>query len=198
MIAHIQGKMIEKTPTALVVETGGVGFQLLVPLSSSEKLGEPGEVVKLLTYLHVREDVLQLYGFLTVEERHLFQLLISISGVGPKLAQGILSGIEVSQFKQAVRANETAVLNKIPGVGKKTAERLVVELRDKVGLADQPETGREETGQAGRPQEEAILALLSLGYKRNQAEKAVHSVAQEEDILSVEALLRQALTRMNR
>ena len=198
MIAHIQGKMIEKTPTALVVETGGVGFQLLVPLSSSEKLGEPGEVVKLLTYLHVREDVLQLYGFLTVEERHLFQLLISISGVGPKLAQGILSGIEVSQFKQAVRANETAVLNKIPGVGKKTAERLVVELRDKVGLADQPEAGREETGQAGRPQEEAILALLSLGYKRNQAEKAVHSVAQEEDILSVEALLRQALTRMNR
>lgn len=194
MIAHVRGRLVQKNPTMAVVETGGVGFHLLIPVSTFETLGDPGQEVLLLTHLHVREDVLQLFGFATQDERDLFLLLISVNGVGPKLAIGILSGIKTENFRQAVREGNAAVLDKIPGVGKKTAERLLVELRDKIGMSIPSAT----TPALGPIHEQAILALVSLGYKRAHAEEAVQRILRQESGLSLEALLRTALSQMNR
>ncbi len=194
MIAHIRGRLIQKNPTVAVIETSGVGFHILIPVSTFETLGNPNEEVILLTHLHVREDVLQLFGFATQDERELFLQLISVNGVGPKLAIGILSGIKTENFRQAVREGNAAVLDKIPGVGKKTAERLLVELRDKIGLAIPSAT----TPALGPIQEQAILALVSLGYKRAHAEEAIQKILRQESELSLEALLRTALSQMNR
>jgi Holliday junction DNA helicase RuvA len=194
MITQIKGKLIKKTPTYLVVETGGVGFKVWIPLSSFKKIGESGEDVKVLTHLHVREDILQLFGFATKEERHLFQLLISVSGVGPKLAQGILSGISVEAFEQAIRNEDLLNMTKIPGVGRKTAERLVLELREKIGEVKEGKMGVPSVI-SSPVSEEAILALISLGYKRSRSEEAVQKVIQEDKTLSVEEVLRRVLMK---
>lgn len=194
MISYIQGKLVEKSPTQVVVETNGVGFRLWIPLSSFEAFGEVGKEIRVLTHLHAREDTLQLFGFATEEERDLFQLLISVTGVGPRLAQGILSGISVEEFKRAVRNRDLAALTVAPGVGRKTGERLILELREKIG------DGRDRTGvfpllttPAG---EEVVLALVSLGYRRSRAQEVVQRVLQEDGSLSVENTLRRALQRL--
>jgi Holliday junction DNA helicase RuvA len=194
MIAHIRGRLVQKSPTAAVIETGGMGFHILIPVSTFEALGETNEEVFLLTHLHVREDVLQLFGFATQDERDLFLLLVSVNGVGPKLAIGILSGIKTENFRQAVREENAAVLNKIPGVGKKTAERLVVELKDKIGSSIPSAT----MPSLGPIQDEAVRALVSLGYKRTHAEEAIQRILRQESGLSLEALLRKTLSQMNR
>jgi Holliday junction DNA helicase RuvA len=192
MIAYISGKLTYKTPTWIVVETGGLGFHLFIPVSSYDALGETGRDVRVLTYLHVREDVLQLYGFATEAEKRLFLLLISVSGVGPKLAQGILSGISAVDFEQAVRNQDVASLIKVPGIGKKTAERLVLELKEKVGEA---RAADEQVLPSERLtfEEEAVLALVSLGYKRTQAQDAIRKVLKQDRSLSLEETLRRAL-----
>jgi holliday junction DNA helicase RuvA len=197
MIAYVQGRLTAKTPTAIVVETGGIGLQLTIPLSTYEALGEVGREVRVLSYLHVREDALQLFGFSTENERRLFLLLLSVTGIGPKVAQGILSGISVDGFESAVRRQDVPALVKVPGVGKKTAERLVLELRDKIGEIG---TGGSETVLSGRSGilEEAVLALVSLGYKRAQAQEAVQAVIQGEAAPALETVLRRALQRMTR
>jgi Holliday junction DNA helicase RuvA len=195
MIAHIRGRLVHKSPTSVVIETAGVGFHILIPVSTFEALGDPEGEAILLTYLHVREDALQLFGFATEEERRLFQLLISVNGVGPKLAQGILSGITTENFRQAVREGNAAVLNRIPGVGKKISERLLVELRDRIDPATRAGISAQSTS-LGPTFEEAILALVSLGYKRPQAEEAVRKILRHESGLSLEALLRKALSQM--
>jgi holliday junction DNA helicase RuvA len=195
MIATLTGTLAAKSPTWAVVETGGVGFQVFIPVSSFNALGPAGSEVRLLTHLHVREDALQLYGFATEAERRLFLLLISVSGVGPKLAQGILSGISTDEFESAVRRQDAAALVKVPGVGKKTAERLVLELRDKIG--DAPAAG--SGGAVGVPssvEDEAVLALVSLGYKRIQAQEAVRKILKPEPSLALEETLRRALRVM--
>lgn len=195
MIAFITGKLAAKSPTWAVVETAGVGFQVFIPVSSFNALGPPGSNVRLLTHLHVREDALQLYGFATEAERRLFLLLISVSGVGPRLAQGILSGISVDEFDAAVRNQDAAALVKVPGVGRKTADRLVLELRDKIG--DAPAAGPDApAGSAASIEEEAVLALVSLGYKRVQAQEAVRKILQANRSASLEEALKAALRMM--
>jgi Holliday junction DNA helicase RuvA len=197
MLTSIRGVLREKTPTFVVVETSGVGFLLSIPLSTYETLGAPGQPVHMLTHLHVREDALQLFGFATEEERKLFQLLLSVTGIGPKVAQGILSGISVREFESAIRNQDLEALVRIPGVGKKTAERLVLELREKIGEV-RPGEGAAVPDGARRAFEEAVLALVSLGYKRTQAHAAVQDILQSQPALSVEDTLRQALQRLSR
>ena len=194
MISYIRGKLVEKTPTSVVVETGGIGFKIEIPLSSFKALGDVGSEIKIRTYLHAREDVLQLFGFATEEEKELFQLLISVSGIGPRLAQGILSGISVREFKLAIRDKDITKLTSAPGVGKKTAERLILELREKIG---EVKTDRIPVSFTMTPTgEEAVLALISLGYKRSRAVEVVQKLVQKEPSLLLEELIRRALQTM--
>jgi Holliday junction DNA helicase RuvA len=195
MIAYISGKLTRKTPTWIVVETGGVGFQVFIPVSSYDALGETGRDVRVLTHLHVREDVLQLYGFATEAEKRLFLMLISVSGVGPKLAQGILSGISVAEFESAVRSQDLAALTRVPGIGKKTAERLVLELKEKIGEARTAD-GSAPPAERLPFEEEAVLALVSLGYKRAQAQETIRKVLKQDRSLSLEETLRRALSQI--
>lgn len=198
MISYLSGTLAEKSPTHLVVDVGGVGFFVQVPLSTYERAGQVGQPIKLLTYLNVREDALQLFGFLTEGERDLFGLLISVNGVGPQLAQKVLSGVPVNDFKRFVAAGDGRRLTAIPGVGKKTAERLVVELRDRIGeVRGVEEIGRQPGGHepAGRTRE-AVLALVALGATQTSAEKAVAAVLDEGGDLPVEQIIKRALRKI--
>ncbi len=196
MIGQLSGRLLDKSPTRVLLDVSGVGYEILIPLSTFEQLGLVGENATLLTHLHVREDILQLYGFASHNEKQLFQLLLNVNGVGPKLAQGILSGCSVEMFCNYVKQSATAALTKIPGIGKKTAERLVLELRDRIEKWD---IAQEKAGTPKGPaalSEEALLALISLGYPRNEAEKAIRSVLAEHESLPVEELLKLALRNM--
>ena len=176
MITFLQGSLSESLPTQIVVDVGGVGYQVFIPLSSYDRLPAMGAPIKILTHLQIREDAHILYGFMTVPERDLFRLLVNnVSGIGPKLALAILSGMSVGNFKNAVVTNDVAALSKISGVGKKTAERVALELRDKLGVAANWEAA--SSSHAPTPEEtavtDAVLALISLGYKQVDAHKAV-------------------------
>lgn len=196
MIASLTGTLKVKTPTEVLLDVNGVGYAISIPLSTFEKLGSVESKTTFLTHLHVREDILQLFGFLTEEERYLFKLLISVSGIGPKIAQGILSGISVKELKEYLTRGNVEALMATPGVGRKTAERLIVELRDKVS---KPEMAPEATFLASKQQveirQEALLALTSLGFNRQIAERAIRQVLTQADgrNLSLEELIRQAL-----
>jgi Holliday junction DNA helicase RuvA len=197
MIAYLEGKLIEEKPTHVVVENDGVGYFVRIPLSSYKKFPRTTNGIKVFTHLHVREDDLQLYGFATQEERHLFRLLISVAGVGPRLAQSVLSGISVEQFQQCMAHGDLVPLTAIPGVGKKTAQRLLVDLREKVG-AETSQTdlearlGTEMESDLGR---DAIKALVSLGCRRGEAERLVQAVRKKEveGELTLEELILKAL-----
>lgn len=195
MFSHLRGILHSKSPTEIVVDVNGVGYALSIPLSTFEKLGEPETPIKILTYLHVREDALQLYGFATEAEREIFRLLISVSGIGPKIAQAILSGVPTDELTTMIAQGEVASLTAIPGVGRKTAERLVVDLRDKIGRIETalPTAGIPGTQQGARS--EALKALLSLGFNRPAAEKAIRTALQELNgkEVTVEELLRLAI-----
>jgi Holliday junction DNA helicase RuvA len=196
MIASLTGILKVKNPTEIVLDVHGVGYAVTIPLSTYEKLGEVGSIATILTHLHVREDAMQLFGFATDEERLSFKLLISVNGIGPKIAQGILSRIAVTDLKLHISKENISALTAIPGVGRKTAERLVIELRDKIGKIDaagpastiQP-NGEEELRQ------EALLALTSLGYNKPIAEKALRQVLTElkGEKLSLQDLIKKAL-----
>jgi Holliday junction DNA helicase RuvA len=196
MISYLHGRLAEKSPTEVTVDVNGVAYAVHIPLSTFEALGEIGSEVKILTHLHFREDAMQLYGFATSAERDLFRLLITISGIGPKMAQGILSGVSVNELKSFILQGNFNALMSIQGVGKKTAERLVVELRDKVGklsaFGAEPPLKEDKNGAI---RSEALLALTSLGYPRATAEKAIRAVLQESDGsgLAVEDLIKRAL-----
>lgn len=198
MIAYLSGKILEKEANLIIVDVGGVGYEVIIPLSTFYDLGEIGTDVSLRIYTHVREDVFQLFGFKTVRERELFLLLISVSGIGPKSAITALSGMSADEIIGALRQNNLARLNSIPGVGKKTAERMVIELRDKIvklsGIS------AEEMKATGVPQtsgddvyDDAISALVNLGYHANAAEKALKQAIQEGTEMSVQKLLRRSL-----
>lgn len=192
MIAQLHGRLINKSPARLLLEVNGVGYDIAIPLSTYEKLGQVGESTTVFTHLLVREDALQLFGFATQEEKQLFLHLLTVNGVGPKVAQSILSGCTVETFCRYIQHNEVGALTAIPGIGKKTAERLVVELRDRLaGLAFAAEsaTAPAVSAQAN----EALLALVSLGYPRPAAEKAIKRAVEENGALSVEALVKAAL-----
>lgn len=176
MISFLHGKLIEALPTHLTVDVNGVGYEALIPLSSFDKLPPPGQPVKLLTQLVVREDAHTLYGFMTSEERDLFRLLVhTVSGIGPKTALNILSGISVTAFRGAVANGDLKALSQISGVGKKTAERIVVELKDKIGMAGAWEAASAKHGLSMGEQRinDAVLALIALGFKQVEAHDAV-------------------------
>lgn len=196
MIASLSGSLIHKSPTEVTVQVQGVGYAVHIPLSTFETLGETGSMISLLTYLHVREDALQLYGFATMEEREMFRLLISVSGIGPKMALGILSGTPVAHLKQHIVSGRVDALIAIPGIGKKLAERLVVELREKISKQEAgPSAGTKPADPTAHLQSEAILALTSLGYTRGNAEKAVTNALSGFDGKppSLEALIKASL-----
>ena len=197
MIAFLEGTLAEALPTQIVVNVQGVGYQVVIPLSSYDRLPQPGSPVKILTHLAVREDSHVLYGFFSSGERDLFRLLLNhVTGVGPKIALAVLSGLPVEAFKSAVVAGDIAAISKISGVGKKTAERIVLELKDKVGVAAEWEaaSAKNAPGPAEARLHDATLALISLGYKQVEAHKAIRRVQELSDTdLSAEDLVRQAL-----
>lgn len=201
MITFLEGTLAESIPGRLAIDVGGVGYEVLVPLSTSDGMPPVGKSVRVLTHLHVREQEQTLYGFRTPEERDLFRLLIDrVSGIGPKLGMAVLSGMAVADFKNAVVGADIAALSTISGLGKKTAERIVLELRDKVGVTSAWEAAGEgggaTSGKAGAIND-AVLALISLGYKQADAHKAVTKVADaEEGEPDADDLIRVALRGM--
>jgi len=200
MISHLKGILYRKSPTEIVVDVNGVGYAVSIPLSTYEKLGETGAAVTILTYTHVREDILQLYGFATEAEREIFRLLISVSGIGPKIAQGILSGVQPNELQNLIAQANVSALTAIPGVGRKTAERLIVELRDKIAKLDSGMLSSGPTDAAQGIRAEALMALISLGYNRATAEKAIRTALQDLNgkEASIQELLKQALKSAGR
>ena len=202
MIAHLSGTLISKQATSAIVDVGGVGYEVAIPLSTFYELGDIGSPVQLRVYTHVREDAIQLYGFKTARERELFLQLISVNGVGPGLAIKLLSGMNADEMIASIRTNNLVRLVAIPGVGRKTAERLVVDLRDKIAALSSPALEEEFTARAGAAgaftspdamQGDAMSALANLGYQKAPAEKAVKSAIDEGGELSVEVILRRSL-----
>ncbi len=197
MITFLEGTLVESLPTQIVVSVHGVGYQVLIPLSSFDKLPVPGSSLKILTHLQVREDAHVLFGFMSAPERDLFRLLIThVSGIGPKTALDVLSGTSITAFKAAVVSSDVAALARTKGIGKKTAERIVVELKDKVGVAAAWEAA--SSAHSPSPQEiqlnDAVLALISLGYKQVDAHKAVKlALAAAGGVADTEELVRQGL-----
>jgi Holliday junction DNA helicase RuvA len=192
VIAHLSGTLLEKHVQRLVVDVHGVGYDVHVPLSTFYAAGEPGASVTLRIHTHVREDALQLFGFATALEQQLFERLISVSGIGPKLALSVLSGIEPTALVTAIRGNDLGRLTRIPGVGKKTAERLVVELRDRLAKLDETAVSDVEAAPSGT-RDDLLSALANLGYQRALAERAVDTVLRRDVDASFEDLLRAAL-----
>lgn len=203
MIAHITGKLIQKQPNSVVIDVGGVGYELTVPLSTFYDLGDPGAEVSLRAYTYVREDALQLFGFRTEREKRLFLLMISVTGIGPKLAITALSGMSAEELIHAIRTENLAKLVGVPGVGKKTAERMLVELKDKVAALASPEMEEQlkagaiiSVGEALR--DDLISALINLGYQKAAAEKAVAAVLKENPGANFEGALRASLRKMSK
>lgn len=199
MIGRLTGQLVAKQPPQIIVDVGGVGYELTVPLSTFYDLGEAGTEVSLRVHTHVREDALQLFGFRTEREKKLFLLLVSVSGIGPKLAVTVLSGLSAEELVQAIRAGNLAKLVGIPGVGKKTAERMLLELKDKAAAILPP--GLEEASSAGGAvaqtgdamREDVISALVNLGYQKAQAEKAVGTVLKDSPDANFTTTLKQSL-----
>ena len=199
MIALLRGTLVEKHPNQAIVDVGGVGYDVTVPISTFSKLPDAGTEVRLRIHTHVREDALQLFGFLTELERQLFERLISINGIGPKLAIAVLSGLDPRELVAAVQRGDVARLVSIPGVGKKTAERIVLELRDRLQQLAVPVMASTpaSTG-ADRLRIDLVSALQNLGYHRPQAEKAVESTLASSPDATFEDALRQVLRELMR
>ena len=199
MITFLHGKLVEALPTQVVVEVNGVGYEVLIPLSSFDKLPQPGHDVKLLTQLIVREDAHVLYGFASAAERDLFRLLINnVSGIGPKTALNILSGMNAVAFRGAVAKGDVKSLSQISGVGKKTAERIVVELRDKIGAAGawEASSAQRALSPADQKVNDAVLALMALGFKQVDAHDAIRAAqAALGPQATVEELVRASLKK---
>lgn len=203
MIAHLTGKLFQKQPNSVIVDVAGVGYELTVPLSTFYDLGETGSEVSLRVYTYVREDALLLYGFRTEREKKLFLMLTSVSGIGPKLAITVLSGLSAEELIEAIRSGNLARLVAIPGVGRKTAERLIVELRDKAAALVAADAGADSTARAPESgvadvREDIISALVNLGYQKAAAERAVSAALREESGGGFEALLKRALRGLSR
>lgn len=199
MISFLHGKLVDALPTQVTIDVQGVGYEALIPLSSFDRLPQPGQSLTILTQLIVREDSHTLYGFMTAAERDLFRLLIhTVSGIGPKIALNILSGISVTAFRGAVANSDVKALSQISGVGKKTAERIIVELKDKVGAAGAWEAASAERKLSSADQKinDATLALMALGFKQLEAHEAVRAAQAVLGLdASVESLVRACLKK---
>lgn len=199
MITFLRGKLVEALPTQAIVDVNGVGYAVLIPLSSFNKLPQPGQDVHLLTHLAVREDAHVLYGFSSADERDLFRLLVNtVSGVGPKIALNVLSGMSAAAFRGAVASADVKALSQISGLGRKTAERIVVELKDKIGAAGAWEASSERHSLSGPEQKlnDAVLALIALGFKQPAAHESVQqALAVLGDQASLEDVVRACLKK---
>ena len=196
MIAHLRGKLLAKHPNQAIVETGGVGYDVTISVPTFSDLPAMGGEVALHIHTHVREDVIALYGFLRPAEKLLFEKLLTVSGIGPKLAITILSGMAADDMVGAIRGNDVVKLTRIPGIGKKTAERMVLELRDKL-----PEVSAAAAPAApamNATEEDVVSALVNLGYQRPAAEKALASVTKNGKAASFDALFREALAALSK
>jgi len=205
MIAHLSGTLLSKQATTVIVDVSGVGYEVNIPLSTFYDLEDLGSTVQLRIYTHVREDAIQLFGFKTARERELFLKIISVTGIGPKLGITLLSGMSADEMIASIRTNNLARLTLIPGVGRKTAERLILELREKIAdlssaqleeeLGAKPEAAEltEDTVRA-----DALSALLNLGYQRSGAEKAIDAALGEGGDVTVESILRRGLKKLAR
>jgi len=205
MIAHLSGTLLSKHATSVIVDVAGVGYEVNIPLSTFYELEDTGSNVQLRIYTHVKEDALQLYGFKTARERELFINFISVSGIGPKLGIALLSGMSADELIASIKTNNLARLTLIPGVGRKTAERLIVDLREKMTAlaAGQPEeTGAKSEAVSASPEDnvrsDALSALLNLGYQRSSAEKAIDAALSDGGELTVESILRRGLRKLAR
>jgi Holliday junction DNA helicase RuvA len=193
MIAHLRGRLLAKRPNQAIVEAGGVGYDVAISVPTFSELPAAGAEVALHIHTHVREDALALFGFLRIEEKQLFERLIAVSGIGPRLAITILSGMAAAEMVGAIRANDIAKLTRIPGIGKKTAERMVLELRDKLSAF-----GATPVAAPSGFEEDVLSALTNLGYQRAAAERAVDAVQKNGKKSDFEALFREALATLRR
>ncbi len=193
MITYVEGKLVEKKPTAITIDVQGIGYSLLITTSTFEVLPAVGTNIKLHTHFHVREESQSLFGFATLDERAVFRILISVSGVGPKLALAALSAMSPNELRSHVVSRNLSILTKIPGVGKKTAERMVVELKDKLEPVELSNTSGTIHGSAPSVRSDAIAALQALGLSRTNAEKNVDKVMSQNSDVSVEQVIRMAL-----
>jgi holliday junction DNA helicase RuvA len=206
MIAHLNGKLLAKQPNAVIVDVAGVGYEVSIPLSTFYELDSEGSNVQLRIYTHVKEDALQLYGFKTARERELFINFISVSGIGPKLGIALLSGMSTDELIASIKSNNLARLTLIPGVGRKTAERLIVDLREKMTalaasqVAEEPGAGSDASIPSSDDdvRAQALSGLLNLGYQRSAAEKAIDSVLSDDGEVTVESVLRRGLRKLAR
>lgn len=196
MIGYLTGKIISKKPTQILLDVNGVGYLLNISISTFEKLPENNEPVSLFTYLSVKEDALDLYGFFTLSEKEMFELLKSVSGIGPKTALSVLSGIPIDELKSAIQQGNIGRIVATPGIGRKTAERLLVELRDKVDKVAQ-EVGIPETGTIS-VRNDAVIALTTLGYNQKAAEKTVRDLMTASPELVLEDIIKEALSQLNK
>jgi holliday junction DNA helicase RuvA len=196
MIAHLRGKLLAKSPNRVVVETGGVGYELNISVPTFSDLPASGSEVALHVYTHVREDLIALYGFLRPAEKQLFEKLITVSGIGPKLAITILSGMAADEMAGAIRGNDVARLTRIPGIGKKTAERMVLELRDKLP----PAAGISQLIAPAMSvvEEDVLSALVNLGYQRAAAEKTLAGVVKNGKSASFDTMFRESLAGLSK
>src|SRR5688572_22882889 len=199
MIAHLRGRLLEKQPNRVIVDVNGVGYDVHVPLSTFYEMAEPGEEIALRIHTHVREDALLLYGFATPLELQIFERLISVSGIGPKLALAVLSGIEPNELVSAIRTANVARLTGIPGIGKKTAERIGLELKDKIAVLLPAETAATPSAAAGDTMRDDVLsALMNLGYHRPLAERAVDAALRKSAGSTFETTLKTALRELSK
>jgi len=199
MIASLKGEILHKSPESVIIDVNGVGYQVNIPLSTFYKLPLKNDRVYLFTYTHLRQDAIQLFGFLTTEEKKLFEMLISVSGIGPKLAITILSGITIEEFKNGILNRDTVRLSKIPGVGRKTSERLIFELSEKVvkleSRSEMPELS--EISAAKQIRADSLSALINLGYKKGVAEEAISKAANNiGGDITLEKLIKESLKLM--
>lgn len=193
MIAHLKGKIISSKPTKVIVDVNNVGYEVNISISTFEKISKL-EDVSLFIYTHVREDALMLFGFSEMIEKEMFELLISVNGIGPKLAQTILSGIRVDELKYAIETANISRITSIPGVGKKTAERLLVELTGKVSILS---IGK-ESEQTSSVKNEAVAALTTLGYNAKNSERIIHEILVSNNNISLEEIIKTALSILNK
>jgi Holliday junction DNA helicase RuvA len=194
MIGYLTGKIISKKPTQVIVDVNGVGYLVNISINTFEKIAEKEEV-SLYTYLAVKEDALDLYGFYSMSEKEMFELLISVNGIGFKTAQSILSGIQIGDLKEALKTGNLSRIISVPGIGRKTAERMIIELRDKIDSVAEV-VGESSTG-IQRVKNDAITALVNLGYNQKIAERVVRSITDKEPSISIEDLIKEALAGIN-
>jgi len=197
LIGYLTGKIISKKPTKILLDVNGVGYSVNISISTFEKLPELNESTSLYIYTSVKEDAIDLYGFSIPAEKEMFELLISVSGIGPKLAQSLLSGIQVDELKYAIDEGNLSRIIAVPGIGRKTAERLLVELRDKMDKLSE----KFEPAEAGAPssvRSDAIAALVNLGYNLKTAEKVVRNVMNTKTSATIEDVIKEALAELNK